>query len=299
MIANCLNAALIDDVLEASAFPGVNISCPKNQWRLGLFASLGHFLCVSDAGSIKDHRRRRTNCYWPGHGFPLRVGSTLPMCSRRWRKLVGRGNGIQPDSSLAVGMVAWMPQQRINRFRFLPLERRRRHFDRPPFRFACGWTGNFRIAKFAICGQRLATLVLGRESPDWGCLLLQGAATYGVKDIWMVAALCTTSRADGARASGVMTFGNRPVTFGYLSVGMTCTSPRSLTTRVGGRRVVHFPRVEADTKATRVDLLDRAVTWRPDPSARAWRGVVGPAASRHRGEPSRAAHGECRGTHEE
>jgi len=156
------------------------------------------------------------------------------------------GNGIQPDSSLAVGMVAWMPQQRINRFRFLPLERRRRHFDRPPFRFACGWTGNFRIAKFAICGQRLATLVLGRESPDWGCLLLQGAATYGVKDIWMVAALCTTSRADGARASGVMTFGNRPVTFGYLSVGMTCTSPRSLTTRVGGRRVVHFPRVEAE-----------------------------------------------------
>jgi len=91
MIANCLNAALIDDVLEASAFPGVNISCPKNQWRLGLFASLGHFLCVSDAGSIKDHRGRRTNCYWPGPGFPLRVGSTLPMCSRRWRKLVGRG----------------------------------------------------------------------------------------------------------------------------------------------------------------------------------------------------------------
>lgn len=26
-----------------------------------------------------------------GHGFPLRVGPTLPVCSRRWRKLVGRG----------------------------------------------------------------------------------------------------------------------------------------------------------------------------------------------------------------
>ena len=84
------------------------------------------------------------------------------------------GNGIQPDSSLAVGMVPWMPQQRINRFRFLPLERRRRHFDRPPFRFACGWTGNFRIAKFAICGQRLATLVLGRESPDGGAYYSDG-----------------------------------------------------------------------------------------------------------------------------
>jgi hypothetical protein len=44
-------------------------------------------------------------------------------------------------------------------------------------------------------------------------------------------------------------------------------------------RGLHSPRFEADTEAARVDLLDRAVIWRPDPSARAWREVVGPAAS--------------------
>ena len=154
--------------------PGVNISCPMNQGGLGLFASLGHLLCVWDAGSIKDHRGRRTNCYWPGHGFPLRVGSTLPVCSRRWRKLVGRGMAFSQIRAWPSGWSRGCRNSASTDFGSCRLNDVDVTSIAPLSGLHVDWTGNFRIAKFAICGQRLATLVLGRESPDRGAYYSNG-----------------------------------------------------------------------------------------------------------------------------
>ena len=78
-------------LLGRARSPGVNISCPMNQRGLGFFASLGHFLWRLGRRVNQGSSRKTDQLLLAGHGFPLRVGSTLPVCSRRWRKLVGRG----------------------------------------------------------------------------------------------------------------------------------------------------------------------------------------------------------------
>jgi len=97
--------------------------------------------------------------------------------------------------------VALMSQPGANQFRFSPLQRRQRHCDRIAFPiWVVDGPSISRLAVIAICRQRLAPLILGRESSDMGGLLLPWATTNGVEGSWMVATPGKRSRAGGTEA---------------------------------------------------------------------------------------------------
>ena len=120
-------------------------------------------------------------CSWPGLGCFSWSGWNAPSVH------IDSGSG--------------QPQPGANQFRFSPLQRRQRHCDRIAFPiWVVDGPSISRLAVIAICRQRLAPLILGRESSDMGGLLLPWATTNGVEGSWMVATPGKRSRAGGTEA---------------------------------------------------------------------------------------------------